>query len=170
MVLAVCLICSAIFCGILAGTWIAEVFKVYFSVKLKNPPDSSISSTSPTVKSSSPNMAQPTSKPEIHSSTITRLSYSKASSKAAGNSLEEGTFVIPKEEPAFTGFTNSGYPIFSACCKAVATDALFPSTKEAGTEIPAVCANLCARSLSIHKAEDKTPHPTTGIPAISKSP
>ena len=41
---------------------------------------------------------------------------------------------------------------------------------EEGTAIPAVCTNLCARSLSIHKAEDKTPHPTTGIPAISKSP
>ena len=69
--LAVCLTAWAVWGSTRAGTWMAEVFRVYFSVKSKNPPESSISSISPTSSSRVPMTAQPTSKPGMVSSKIT---------------------------------------------------------------------------------------------------
>ena len=86
----------------------AEVFRVYFSSKLKKPPDSSISSTSPTVSSSLPSTAQPTSKPGTASSNKTSRSWRKASSTAGMRLSGPSSRVTPKEEPARTGLTNRG--------------------------------------------------------------
>ncbi len=95
MALAVSWISSAVLGGRGAGQWVTEVRGVYFSVKSKNPPDSSTRSTAPVVRVSRPRTAHPTSAPGIASSTSARLSYRKASSKAEGSSSSRSTRLTP---------------------------------------------------------------------------
>ena len=123
----------------------------------------------PTVSVSVPSTAQPTSKPGTASSTITELSYRNAASTAVPSASRDSTRVTPKDEPARTGFTNTGKESVSRIfCRVSAV--FSSSTTDFGTAIPARETSLCARSLSMQSAEASVPHPTSGIPESSKSP
>ena len=77
---------------------------------------------------------------------------------------------MPKEEPAHTGFTNSGYPKSCAAFSTAARDARLANTALRGTSTPASAASLCALSLSMHRALARVPQPIMGTPAISSMP
>ena len=77
---------------------------------------------------------------------------------------------MPKEDPARTGFTNSGYPSLRAYFCIACASYGFVTVTVSATGTPAAAAIRCESSLSIPTAELSIPHPMTGMPASSSTP
>ena len=86
--------------------------------------------------------AQPTSNPVIASSIMTSLSNFSASRTAARRLAAFSTLVMPKEEPALTGFTNSGRLRPETSSDSSSVDGSPEKLTDFGTSTPASEASL----------------------------
>ena len=92
-------------CGVLSSALCMDKDRAH---KLAHTAGISVPASFVLVKSSSPNMAQPTSKPGIASSKIMASSYFRAFFQAPCSWSALITLEMPKDEPARSGFTNRG--------------------------------------------------------------
>src|SRR5262245_29006803 len=109
-----------------------------------------------------------TSRPTTAASTSTFGSTARAAAIASSSRSQSLTLLIPYDEPARAGLTNTGRP--SRSRSAGLSDWPARSTAYGPTGMPSAAASFLVNSLSMAAAEAKTLAPTYGMPAISSSP
>ena len=109
---------------------------------------------SPTGSGTSPSTPTVSSRPGMNCSTITSLSYCRASCTAGSSPFALRTRVIPTEEPIRDGFTIAGQP-----SAVVTSSGTTGAMNQAGTGTPAPRNNRFDRSLSMASALAMAPLP-----------